>query len=534
MKIRKIAVCGALAAALSLSPAFGASADSAVEANDLFSLSLPEALAGTYEVERDETGIRVYDKASREADAGGYAFGVLACADPSEYGFTNNKKVGELTAADGKLYDIVLDHPSDVQYDFTQGGVPEAYKRLYDAGEKIVQDMQGVNGSVYTYGAGTKGADLYGDVLRSLTTAVAEKWEPDQLEKAGFSMMYYSIAASDGAGRIGYAYRDINLDGIDELLIGEIAEGDWKGIIYDVYTIADRKPVHVVSGWDRSRYFLSSEGVDLINEGSNSAFESIWTVYSLEHNSAELYPQIAYKLDAVKNEKQPWFIAYGSNFTEDAWENVTEEEWKQSKSNFEEYDRFDYTPLTLTATDMRFIDVDADAWFYDAVMWSREHGITTGVSTDKPVFAPEGTITRAQIATFLWRAAGEPEPQGAEMPFADVEQGSWYEKAVLWAVEQGITNGTGEHAFGPADPCTRAHVLTFLYRLMGEPEAAGENPFTDVPAGEWYSDAVVWAVNAGVSDENTNGNGGLFQPDEACIRANIVYFLYQCRDALTR
>ena len=533
MKNRKKACSVGLAALLGLSMSLvTAAADADVASNDLFSIEIPVSLSGTYEVERDETGIRVYHKESKAAGVGGYAFGVLACEDPEEYGLTNNKKVGELTAADGTIYDIVLDHPSDVQYDFTQGGIPEAYSRLYNAGEEIVQNMTGVNGSVYTYGAGTKGEDLYGEVIQTLVTAVEENWEPDQLEAAGLSVMYRARSATGEAGRIGYTYRDLDSDGIEELLIGENAEGDWKGIIFDVYTMVDRKIAHVVSGWDRNRYFLVSDGALLINEYSSGAFESGWTVYSLNHNSAELYPQIAFKADTRENEAKPWFMAYGADFLEGNWENVSEEDWNERKSNFEDYLRFDYTPLPLGSSGPQFTDVDYEAWYYDALMWSYRRGITTGVSTDSLVFDPNGTVTRAQIVTFLWRASGEPEPRSGEMPFTDVEQGSWYEKAVLWASEQGITNGTGDSTFGPMDSCTRAHVLTFLYRMMDKPATGGENPFTDVPEDQWYSDAVVWAVNAGVSDENTNGNGGLFRPDDDCTRDNIVSFLYHCRETI--
>ena len=171
-----------------------------------------------------------------------------------------------------------------------------------------------------------------------------------------------------------------------------------------------------------------------------------------------------------------------------------------------------------------FVDVPADAYYYDAVLWAAENGITDGI--DETHFAPNATCTRAQIVTFLWRAAGCPEPESMSS-FADVPADSYYAKAVAWAVEQGITVGTGGGKFAPDAPCTRAQCVAFLWRAQGTPDAAEGNPFIDVAEGTFYTDAVLWAAENGIT-LGTNADGTTFSPDGDCTRAQIVTFLYRC------
>ena len=169
-----------------------------------------------------------------------------------------------------------------------------------------------------------------------------------------------------------------------------------------------------------------------------------------------------------------------------------------------------------------FVDVSADAYYYDAVLWAAEEGITSG--TDAVHFSPNVTCTRAQAVTFLWRAAGSPEPKSNVMPFEDVAAEAYYYKAVLWAVENGITKGTSATTFSPDADCTRAQIVTFLWRAQKSPAAIGVNPFTDVAADAYYVDAVLWAVEEKV----TNGTSATtFSPDADCTRAQIVTFLYR-------
>ena len=170
-------------------------------------------------------------------------------------------------------------------------------------------------------------------------------------------------------------------------------------------------------------------------------------------------------------------------------------------------------------------DVSKDSYYYDAVQWASNKGITNGVADS--VFAPDWVCTRGQIVTFLWRSVGSPAPKTAKMPFADVAEDAYYAQAVLWAVENGITKGTSETTFSPDQTCTRAHAVAFLYRLVGSPAVTGSS-FQDVAADAYYNAAVAWAVQQGI----TNGTSETtFSPDETCTRAQIVTFLYRMDQA---
>ena len=171
-----------------------------------------------------------------------------------------------------------------------------------------------------------------------------------------------------------------------------------------------------------------------------------------------------------------------------------------------------------------FSDVPADAYYYDAVLWAVENNITTGTGNGK--FSPLMNCTRSQVVTFLWRAAGSPEPTATEMNFTDVPADAYYYDAVLWAVEKNITTGTGNGKFSPLMDCSRAQIVTFLWRSQGSPAVSGvENPFKDVPAGQYYTDAVLWAVKEGIT---TGTAADKFSPDMICTRSQIVTFLYRC------
>ena len=174
------------------------------------------------------------------------------------------------------------------------------------------------------------------------------------------------------------------------------------------------------------------------------------------------------------------------------------------------------------ASENPFTDVPSGAYYEDAVVWAVKKGITSG--TTATTFSPDGSCTRAQAVTFLWRAAGSPEPKSAAMPFTDVPAGSYFEKAVLWAVENGITKGTSDTTFGPDASCTRAQIVTFLWRAGGSPAVSGNSAFSDVAADAYYAAAVAWAEKNGV----TGGiGGGLFGSDNTCTRAQIVTFLHR-------
>ena len=171
-----------------------------------------------------------------------------------------------------------------------------------------------------------------------------------------------------------------------------------------------------------------------------------------------------------------------------------------------------------------FADVAEDSFYYDAVMWAAKKGITSGA--DATHFLPDALCQRAQVVTFLWRAAGSPEPENTVNPFVDVTEDSFFYKAVLWAVEKGITSGVDQNHFAPFAACSRAQVVTFLWRAEGCPEADAAIPFTDVVEGSYYAPAVQWAVENGI----TSGmSANIFGVNTTCNRAQIVSFLYRAK-----
>ena len=170
-----------------------------------------------------------------------------------------------------------------------------------------------------------------------------------------------------------------------------------------------------------------------------------------------------------------------------------------------------------------FRDVPSDAYYFEAVRWAVANNVTNGTSAT--TFSPEEGCTRAQAVTFLWRIAGKPAPTESKNPFTDVKEGTYYYNAVLWAVEKGITNGTSATTFSPEEVCTRAQAVTFLWRAAGKPAPTeSKNPFTDVKESEYYYNAVLWAVEKGI----TNGTSKTtFAPDDTCTRAQTVTFLFR-------
>lgn len=170
-----------------------------------------------------------------------------------------------------------------------------------------------------------------------------------------------------------------------------------------------------------------------------------------------------------------------------------------------------------------FQDVSQKNYYYDAVLWAVGSKVTSG--TDESHFSPNETCTRAQVISFLWRAAGRPEPESARNPFRDVGTGAYYYKAVLWAVEQGVAAGTDESHFNPNAGCTRAQVVSFLWRYAGRPTAeSNANPFRDVETGNYYYKAVLWAVEQGVTAGTDRSH---FSPASTCTRTQTVSFLWR-------
>ncbi len=173
----------------------------------------------------------------------------------------------------------------------------------------------------------------------------------------------------------------------------------------------------------------------------------------------------------------------------------------------------------------RFFDVPAGKYYTDPVAWAVESGITNGTSAY--TFSPDRPCTRGQAVTFLWRAAGQPAPKEASTRFTDLTPGAFYEKAVTWAVESGITDGTAPNRFSPDKPCSRAQIVTFLWRAAGSPAVAGGSGFADVPADSYYAMPVRWAVFMDITRGVTDTR---FAPNDPCTRGQIVTFLYRARN----
>ena len=174
-----------------------------------------------------------------------------------------------------------------------------------------------------------------------------------------------------------------------------------------------------------------------------------------------------------------------------------------------------------SAKPTQFDDVPDGAYYVEPVKWAVDKGVTKGVSETN--FAPDDICSRGQVATFLWRAKGCPEPATTENPFTDVDPSSAFYKAILWAAESGITAGTSDTTFSPGNPCTRAHVVTFLWRTLDKPQASGESSIADSFPPGYYTDAVRWADAAGL----LSGTGEAFEPSALCPRADIVTYLYR-------
>lgn len=173
-----------------------------------------------------------------------------------------------------------------------------------------------------------------------------------------------------------------------------------------------------------------------------------------------------------------------------------------------------------------FVDVTEDKWYYDAVMWGAMNDIVAGITDTE--FGPKENSTRAQIVSFLWRAAGRPEPTTEECKFTDVSSSKWYYKAVLWATENGYVAGYTNTKFAPNETCKRSEMATFLWRMAGKPEAeASENPFYDVPAGKWYETSAMWAYDNGIVSGYDLEEGKAFAPDNQIARGETVTMLYR-------
>ena len=267
-----------------------------------------------------------------------------------------------------------------------------------------------------------------------------------------------------------------------------------------------------------------SSGGGSSSGGSSSPSYPVITPSKTENGTVTVSPRSAEKGDTVTITAKPDSGYQLDDLT------VTDKNGKELKLTDKGNGKYTFTmpasKVEIKATFVKevetspFSDVSTSAYYYEAVKWAQEKGITGGIGNG--LFGPNQPCTRAQIVTFLWRAAGSPEPK-AMSSFADVSTDAYYAKAVAWAVENGITTGTGDGKFSPDATCTRAQSVTFLFRAIGK-LVDSKAEFSDVLTDSYYANAVAWAVENGV----TNGIGdGLFGPDNSCTRAQIVTFLFR-------
>ena len=296
-------------------------ADNVTYANMLFEITLPRELAEIAEVETLDDQINVYYKEAKDAGFGGLAFFICAYEHPDDYAGGPFVKVGELSNQDAVIYDVLKGYATEIQWDYNVPDMPEGYGKLYDAADSVIESMVGNHGFTYIHGAGTKGEDLYNTALSDI---VKECNDSDK-----------------SLDSIGYAYADINTDGIDELFIGDLTDADLSGTAVDIYTMVNHRPEHVVSR-DANDRFYNYENCFVAKEWGDSTKYGI-DIYNIEPNTTDMIYQFGYIYDASTDPDNPWFKTYDGN----EMEPLSEEEFtSEVESLRSQYVSFDFKPLS--------------------------------------------------------------------------------------------------------------------------------------------------------------------------------------------
>lgn len=311
-----------------------------------FSVTIPDDMKNIYTVTKESNGIMIAEKISAKAEEGGFAFAVRVYKNPADYvdlELVSCKKTGELTTAKGEVYDVVLVQPREIIYADGKE-VEENFNRLYNYAPNI--EIKETKGNKYAKGKGLKGEEIYRDVLKKYVKAFTEKWDDENKYKsADMGFMYNTMLQNDVnlMDKIGYAYYDINSDGIDELFIGEIAKGKNKGIVYDIYTIVNRKPTHVLSGGHVDRFFVCDENF-ICNESSVTKKDSNLNVYALHKNSKSLDADVMYSYNATNKKIGPYFVSYGEQTD---WQDISKKDFKNGQKYYtSKYMKFDFIPMS--------------------------------------------------------------------------------------------------------------------------------------------------------------------------------------------
>lgn len=337
-----------------------------VLSTDLITLTVPEEFKGKFLAVIDGESVSFYDKASNESGFGGYAFSVVVDKDNDILPGGMYTKVGELSTAQGERYNVCKGYPSDVQWDYTASDeMPEDYAKLYNSADKVIESARAAGDGTFVYGAGTKGEELYPYTVSRYIDAINEGWDANRFEEENMSPEFCALAETEGdkaLDRIGFTYRDISSDGVDELLVGIIGDDGEPSVVYDIYTAVDGVPALVVSGTSRNRYY-ALEYSGFANIRSEGAGADVITVYEITPGSTELLQQYSIKNDSYADEKNPWFVNYEDDDT--SWESMTEDDYNERYELLnKEYQKLDYTPLSEVAPiDYAKVDLSKYATF---------------------------------------------------------------------------------------------------------------------------------------------------------------------------
>ena len=387
----------------------------------------------------------------------------------------------------------------------------------YSTVDEAIKKAEALNADLYSN---------YSDVTAAIEAVVRNKSKAEQSEVDAMAK------AIEDAIKV-LEYKDADYTKVDAAIAkaNALNKNDYKdfsGVEAAVKAVVRGKNITEQSEVDKMAKAIEDAINALVRRssggGSSSPSYSVTTPGKTENGTVTVSPRSAEKGDTVTITVKPDSGYQLDDLT------VTDKNGKELKLTDKGNGKYTFTmpasKVEINATFVKevetspFSDVSTSAYYYEAVKWAQEKGITGGIGNG--LFGPNQPCTRAQIVTFLWRAAGSPEPK-AMSSFADVSTDAYYAKAVAWAVENGITTGTGDGKFSPDATCTRAQSVTFLFRAIGK-LVDSRAEFSDVLTDSYYANAVAWAVENGV----TNGIGnGLFGPDNSCTRAQIVTFLFR-------
>ena len=402
--------------------------------------------------------------------------------------------------AQGKLYPVFASDPADYT------AVDAAIAKAKALNKSDYTDFSAVDNAVNAVVRGEKIANQ--SAVDAMAKAIEDAIDALQYKNADYTKVDAAIAEANALNKNDYK--------------------DFSGVEAAVKAVVRGKNITEQSEVDKMAKAIEDAINALVRRssggGSSSPSYSVTTPGKTENGTVTVSPRSAEKGDSVTITVKPDSGYQLDDLT------VTDKNGKELKLTDKGNGKYTFTmpagKVEINAAFVKevetspFSDVSTSAYYYEAVKWAQEKGITGGIGNG--LFGPNQPCTRAQIVTFLWRAAGSPEPK-AMSSFSDVSADSYYAKAVAWAVENGITTGTGDGKFSPDATCTRAQSVTFLFRAIGK-LVDSKAEFSDVLTDSYYANAVAWAVENGV----TNGIGdGLFGPDNSCTRAQIVTFLFR-------